>query len=608
MKRRLLYFTILILLTFTLLTYIFVTERNNNLSLLNSTEIDHLHSEEEFIKMIFLTISKDLHFLAHTVHLQEYIYEKDTTVIPRIEDDFQRFARSKQEFAQVRYIDKDGFEIVRVDNKNNNIRVIPRAKLQNKKDRYYFYDAIKLDKDAIYVSPLDLNVEQGKLELPYAPMIRFAKPVFDSLGNKTGVVVLNYNGSELLDKLKETANNRNAIKTLLINNNSFYLIGPSEDEEWGFMIPDRNHINMKSQFPEAWNSIKESHNGLVISKEGVFIHISIFPMTQNLISSDGSPIPAGTSLVSIDSSQYFWKLVSYIELKDLKQINPVRFIKFYIIVFLFSFILSHVFATLREQKLESQKLFEESKKQLEEQNKELQNAIDSKNTFFSIISHDLRNPIQVVIGYTGMLIDNYEQMEIAEIKEYFLDIELATDTLLKLLENLLDWSRCQTGNISFRPQMISVDKLINTAIATVRVNAKQKKILICTSLPPKMVMFGDFNMITTVLRNIMTNSIKFTPEEGRLTVNVSPLGTDEIEIEIHDTGVGMSEEECDKLFDLNTKFSKSGTNGEKGTGLGLILSSEFLRRNGGSIKVSSTLGQGTTFKIRLPRKDYINMV
>ncbi len=291
----------------------------------------------------------------------------------------------------------------------------------------------------------------------------------------------------------------------------------------------------------------------------------------------------------------------------LKERNGKRFLFYYILLVTSSLIMSFVYAKLKEKQVIIREREHEFLAKLHEQNHELEEknnayleALNSKNRFFSIVAHDLRNPFQVVLGYTGLLLENYENMNIEEIKEYFLDIETATGQLMRLLDNLLLWSQSQTGTIRMRPTRIDLQSLVSSTMALVQVNASTKKVELISHIPPHCYVEADRDMLLTILRNLMTNAVKYTPSDGIISVAALPTKDNFLEIVVKDSGIGMSQENMEKLFRTDTTYSHKGTNGEVGTGLGLVLCADFVEKQGGKIWVESELNEGSEFHFTLP--------
>ena len=224
----------------------------------------------------------------------------------------------------------------------------------------------------------------------------------------------------------------------------------------------------------------------------------------------------------------------------------------------------------------------------------------TKDKFYSIIAHDLRNPLSAILGFTELILMDEKNENKKENREF---LKIIKETILHtatLLNNLLTWSRSQLGDIEFRPEIYRLTQIIEDNIAFVKGPATQKHITIHSHITPECTIFGDANMINTIIRNLLSNAIKFTSDFGE--VNIKAIMTPTFcEISITDNGIGINPVDQSNLFDTNTKFTSEGTNAEKGTGLGLLLSKEFIEKHGGTIWLKSEVGKGSTFTFTLPR-------
>lgn len=243
------------------------------------------------------------------------------------------------------------------------------------------------------------------------------------------------------------------------------------------------------------------------------------------------------------------------------------------------------------------KMYEEQLKQSEEKLRELNYA---KDKFFNIIAHDLRAPLSGLISVTKMLIENIEKLSPEESKEFLTELLDYANQSYNLLENLLQWARTQTGTIPFNPEEVDLYEIALASKIINDPNAKQKGIRINNLVTPGNYSFVDRNMLTTVVRNLISNSIKFTSQGGEITISLNDKES-EYELIVEDTGVGMTDEQKGKLFKIGENITTYGTAGEKGSGLGLILCKEFVEKNGGTIRVESQVGKGSKFIITLPK-------
>jgi signal transduction histidine kinase len=233
------------------------------------------------------------------------------------------------------------------------------------------------------------------------------------------------------------------------------------------------------------------------------------------------------------------------------------------------------------------------------QNTELQQLNATKDKFFSIISHDLKGPLNSLSSFSGLLINYFDSLSKEEIQTLARDLDKSLKNLFALLENLLEWSRSQTGAIEFRPEAFNLSELIGENIDLLTAQARTKEITLHYPNAQPITVMAHKNSVTTVIRNLISNAIKFTPKGGTITL-AATKNNEEALITIADTGVGMSREVIDKIFRIDAKHSTKGTADEKGTGLGLVLCKDFVEKNRGSIGVQSEEGKGSTFYFTLP--------
>jgi len=229
----------------------------------------------------------------------------------------------------------------------------------------------------------------------------------------------------------------------------------------------------------------------------------------------------------------------------------------------------------------------------------VESANATKDKFFKIISHDLRSPFNSILGFSNLLNAQYDSFDDMERKDLIQNIDKSATYAYNLLENLLSWSRTQTNEIKINKENFNLNKLVEKSVSPYLSNANSKNISIVNSINPELTVFVDENTALTFIRNIVSNAIKFTHKGGKINIDAN-IDQNRIKIYIKDTGVGMSPEVLGKLFKIDKDISREGTNHEKGTGLGLILSKEFVEKNGGSIIVKSQENKGSEFIISLP--------
>jgi len=230
---------------------------------------------------------------------------------------------------------------------------------------------------------------------------------------------------------------------------------------------------------------------------------------------------------------------------------------------------------------------------------ELRITNQTKDKFFSIISHDLKNPFNVILGMSELLIQNIEKYPKEKIKEFVEHIYNTSKKTYELLENLLEWSKLQRGKIQPVFKHFTLVQVTDNVVQLVKSMAEQKYIQLSTEINSDITIVADIEMIKTVLRNLITNSIKFTEINGQIVVKAHTESNNLI-ISIEDNGIGMEKTVVDSLFRIDSKISTRGTQGEKGTGLGLLLCKELVELNNGKIEVESKVDEGTKFRLVFP--------
>ncbi len=239
------------------------------------------------------------------------------------------------------------------------------------------------------------------------------------------------------------------------------------------------------------------------------------------------------------------------------------------------------------------------KEAIELQRKELESLNSTKDKFFAIIAHDLKNPFSTVLGLSELLAKEFETFDAEKLKIFIEQIYKYSNNTFNLLENLLQWSMLQTGRMPLKPKLVNINELIAENIELLRGNALQKGIEIQSRLIDDGFVFVDVSMITTVIRNLLSNAIKFTAQSGTISIDIVKDGS-MLKVSVEDNGVGIADQDMQKLFKIDSNPTSIGTSMEKGTGLGLILCKDFVERNGGTIWVNSQLGRGTKFFFTIP--------
>jgi signal transduction histidine kinase len=244
-------------------------------------------------------------------------------------------------------------------------------------------------------------------------------------------------------------------------------------------------------------------------------------------------------------------------------------------------------------------LLEKKNEEINIQNNKLEEVIQAKDKFFSIIAHDLRSPFTGLLGLTEVINENVDELTSAELSTVIEQLHLNVKNLFDLLKNLLDWAQMQQDNIQCNRIEIGLLKIVESNMNLIASLANQKEITINCNIPANQTVLADEAMLNSILSNLLSNSIKFTRHGGMVTVSSKTIDANLLEVSIADTGIGMSESMVNKLFKISEKVGRYGTEGEKSTGLGLILCKELVEKNGGTIRVESQENVGSTFYFTL---------
>lgn len=254
---------------------------------------------------------------------------------------------------------------------------------------------------------------------------------------------------------------------------------------------------------------------------------------------------------------------------------------------------------LRDQREKLEMIVAERTIEIQSKNDQLRNLNSTKDKLFSIISHDLRSPFSAILGFQDLLADEYYNLTDTERLDMINQVQSSSKQIYSLVENLLNWARIQTNMIQYNPVSFQLKEVILEKISLYRNIAEVKGISLVDQIPDDLVAFADKNLLETTLRNLINNAIKFTASGGTILVKASKKDT-VIEISVIDSGTGMTKEQTDTLFNIETMHTKQGTKGEKGSGLGLVLCKEFVEKNKGLITVESQPGKGSIFSFTVP--------
>jgi len=313
-----------------------------NLKKIRSIEKIEVEKIHNILLSDIVSVSSDLIYLSQNSQLNKYL---NNTIknLDDIDKDFLLFSKSKKIYGQIRYLDKNGMEKIRINYNNGNPYIVKKEDLQNKFNRYYFKDSISLEKGHIFLSDFDLNIENGKIEIPYNPTLRFATPVFDLDGNTKGIVIINYFGKRLLNNINKKLKNDGS--SFLINSYSYYLKSDEKNKEWGFMFKEKQDINFKNEYPEIWKQTKINDSGSIYENNILFTYNKIYPNIKS-------------------DKDYYWIIFTKSDLSKYEYENNIDFLQRILLLTTIALLLSVMYSKSKYSEYKHSRILLQKNKEL----------------------------------------------------------------------------------------------------------------------------------------------------------------------------------------------------------------------------------------------------
>ncbi|MGB0684339.1 MAG: ATP-binding protein [Magnetovibrionaceae bacterium] len=526
----------------------------------------------------------DLRYIAGGTRLGEYLDEPGPEFRSELEQDFAILLWTKGVYDQIRLLWPDGKEAVRVNRGEAGARIVPDSQLQDKAGRYYVSDTWALSPGDLFLSPFDLNVEQGRVEEPWKPMIRLGTPVINSQGIKVAMVLLNVLGAPLLQTLEQVTSQATGT-VYLANKDGYPLAGPEPSETFGFMF-DRPETSLAYMFPEGWAAAQTREPGQVGTAEGLWTwrHISPLPLTS------GEPL-AQT-----------WTVISHVPAAALSALTWEAARGAVILSVAGTLFLVTISWLVARSRALSQNYSKQLELDLDLRTAELsaakraaEAANAQKSIFLASISHDLRTPLNAIIGFSEMMVMKvYGKLGSDRYEDYAKDIYNSGKLLTNLINDILDISKIEAGELELAKDPVEPTALIRESASEISAMPGAAERHLILQLPdPDINLITDGRVLIQVLNNLLSNAIKFTPEGGTITVSAFTSGAGGYDIWIEDTGIGMSEQELDDAVKPFRQVQNGLPQHHKGSGLGLYLCGNYLDKMNVGFKIESRPSTGT---------------
>lgn len=520
--------------------------------------------------------------------VDEYFVNPDPTSRALLEQEAINLIESEPDLDQVRLINRDGREIFRIDRGRG---LIPQDQLQDKSKSVYFRESIQTQPGEVYLSRMDLNVENDALEQPYRPMIRAAVIVPDGRGQPHGIIVLNTLARRFLSSFDLLFPDL-AYRFRILNSEGDWLRADDPTHEWGFQLPDRRPQSMAVKDPALWEIIRSQPAGYTRHRGAGYAWetVNFSEITKEI------PV----RIVTNEQSYLVVSEISASEWKDTFASLAKIFRIFLIIVLILANAVAVIFRCRTIERRKTLAALREAATVAEESSR-------LKSQFLANISHEIRTPMNGVIGMTEILLDSELSVEQ---RHFAHTIRSSADTLMSLLNDILDFAKIEAGMLTLEDIPFDLRDPVETTVSLLAGNANAMGIEISCCIDPDapVNLIGDPSRLQQVLLNLVSNAIKFT-ENGEVKLNVSvdalehasagKNGSVRLRFEIRDTGIGIQRDVIEKLFKPFVQADGSTSRKFGGTGLGLAISRELVERMGGMLTVESTPDVGSVFAFSL---------
>ena len=591
----------LMIMTGSISIYVFIEQKRIVLSSSAEYYSDYLFQRSTLMQSTFLSSISDLNFLSRHRSVINYLDDSKNKQI--LIEDMKLFAQENWDYKQIRFIDKNGKEQIRINWHDQELQLVADSLLQDKSDRSYFKKTIQLNRGEVYVSPIDLNVDNGKIEQPYQRVVRFATPVYNDKSELIGIIVINQYLNDFFEQLK-IRDNENIASFMLLDSDGYWLIGPNRFRTFGFMFDDMDQLNFHNYYPEIWNEIKKYPYGSIQSESGLFVYreLKINGEYENGRLFDHSNI--------MPDEKNHWLLLTYLDYRDIPQLQNIKDTFRFVLILSFLFILSISFIISRlwyRERLYVQELntinkslerkVAERTDELVKKNEKLNLVNEELESFSYSVSHDLRAPLRHISGFVDLLIKKNQHEITGKGSTYLGYIKDASADMARLIEDLLNFSRI--GRAEMKEQSFNLNSLIKECVHILGIDNPQLKIEWHIAEMPQVT--GDFSLLKQVWINLLGNAVKYSSKKAVPVIEIDVKEEKaKFIFSIKDNGVGFDMKYQHKLFGTFQRLHSAEE--YEGTGIGLAIVRRVIIRHDGQVWAEGEPDQGATFYFSLPKK------
>ncbi|MFB6318837.1 ATP-binding protein [Saccharicrinis sp. FJH54] len=593
-------FVVLYILSGSVVYYLYYQQKKINLNEIKTYYTNIIEQQKELLFSTIYPSISDMFYLTHKKNIRDYLTNPQNNRIAV--EDLELFARSNLDYKQVRYIDSNGMERIRINWINDSIVLVPGRDLQNKKNRYYFRETMKMSENEIYISPIDLNMENGMVEEPHETVIRFGSPVLDKKGKTAGIIVINQYLNNFFNELKNVLKDK-ACEQYLLNSEGYFLLAPDRFKTFGFMFNDFKDETFGKYYPETWSHISDSIKGIRVNRGDFFFYnnASIFDRYKILNNKNLNSLVNDT-----DNQWHFLIHVKYTDINSIKYLTKLFIISLIIlfpVLIVLAFFISRArlkeILLIRELKDLNQELehkVEVRTRQLTSKNNALISVNEELEAFSYSVSHDLRAPLRHIIGFIDLAFKTNKD-ELNEKGHYYLNIvkDAATE-MRKLIDDLLRLSRVGRNQLNLTE--VDLNQVIDEIKPIVTEDFKDHSVSwVVDQLP---LLKCDYALMRQVMINLMHNAVKYSQNKKKSLIKIRAIPENQsITIFVKDNGIGFDMDYSQKLFGT---FQRLHDKEEfEGSGIGLAIVKRIITRHGGKVWAESNPGNGATFYFNLPQ-------